>query len=73
MRDLNLSKEDYRLSVYLGSGNDGRELRNRIDEVASASDRFRGSPMNFVRYAIRFTLDNDDSLKSETPKVGLTD
>lgn len=73
MRNLNLSKEDYRMSVYLGSGDDGRELRERIDAIADASDRFRGSPMNFVRYAIRFTLDHDASLQSETPKVGLTD
>ena len=72
-----MAKEDYRMSVYLGSGKEGRELRYKIDKVAAASDRFRGSPMNFVRYAIKFTLDHDASLsvrpiQSETPKVGLT-
>lgn len=58
------------MSVYLGSGDDGKELRERIDAIAGGGDRFRGSPMNFVRYAIRFTLDNDPSLKSETPRDG---
>jgi hypothetical protein len=63
-----MPKEDYRLSVYLGSGKDGRHLRYRLDQ-ACQEDRFRHSPMNFVRYAIRFTLEHDTTLKSEMPTV----
>lgn len=64
-----MPKEDYRLSIYLGSGKEGRTLRYRIDQ-ACAEDRFNRSPMNFVRYAIRYTLEHDVSIKSEMPRVG---
>lgn len=62
--DINTTTNDpYRLSVYLGSGDRGRAIKARIREQVSTDIRFRGSPMNFVRYAVYFALDNDPSLK----------
>ena len=70
MRDpKTMSKMDYRISVYLGSGKEGGTLRRRIDETAARDLRFNKSPMNFMRYAVRWTLDNDPSLDPVAPGV----
>jgi hypothetical protein len=52
-----------RMTLYLGTGEEGDALLEKMQEQAATDLRFRGSPMNFARYAIRYTLENDRSLK----------
>lgn len=56
-------KNKDRITVYLGVGEERDELREKMDFQANNDIRFRGSPQNFARYAIRYTLENDSSLK----------
>lgn len=55
--------EEYRDSVYWGSGSEGRWFKQNIERHTDHDTRFRGSLMNFVRYAVRYCLENDPSLK----------
>ena len=54
---------DYRMTVYLGTGAEAQALKKRIQDQISVDVRFRGSPMNFVRYAVYYALEHDPSLK----------
>lgn len=56
-------QDDYRLSVYFGRGEKAQLLKEKIAQQVAADVRFRGSPMNFVRYAVNFALSNDPSLQ----------
>jgi hypothetical protein len=55
--------EEYRDSVYWGAGEDGRWYKTQILRHIESDARFKGSLMNFVRYAVRYCLENDTSLK----------
>jgi hypothetical protein len=57
-----------RMTVYLGPSDKAKIIKDRIKSHLAVDVRFRGSPMNFARYAILYTLDNDPSLKRE-PKA----
>lgn len=59
-----MSKEEYRDSVYWGSGLEGKWYKVNIDTQVKNDVRFRGSLMSFVRYCVKFTLHQDKSLKS---------
>jgi hypothetical protein len=56
--------EEYRDSVYWGAGDAGRWYKESIARQLKADTRWKGSLMKFVRYAVRFALENDKSLKS---------
>lgn len=60
---------DYRISVYLGAGDEGAALRALIDAVAKQDKRFNKSPQNFVRYATRYALENDASIVLKDPET----
>ena len=53
---------DYRISIYLGAGEDGEKLRELIKEYG-ARDEFMRSQMEFVRHCIRFTIEHDPKLR----------
>lgn len=55
--------EEYRDSVYWGAGPDGKWFKNSISAQIDHDTRFKGSLMNFVRYAVRYCLENDPTLK----------
>lgn len=55
--------EEYRDSVYWGAGADGRWYKSNIATQVDGDPRFKGSLMNFVRYAVKFCLEHDASLK----------
>lgn len=58
-----MSNEEYRSSVYWGSGLEGRWYKVNIDTQMKNDLRFKGSLMSFVRYCVKQTLENDKTLK----------
>lgn len=56
-------RHDVRLTVYLGTAEEGGALLQQIKTQLNTDTRFRGSPTNFIRYATAYTLANDPSLK----------
>lgn len=56
---------DYRISVYLGAGDDGARLRQTIKEFGDMPE-FRNSEMEFIRHCIRYTIENDPLVKKLT-------
>ena len=52
---------DYRKSVYLGSGDDGKRLSGIIEKMGK-SEQFR-SEMEFMRHCITYTLDHDPDVR----------
>jgi hypothetical protein len=66
-REGNLKMADeYRTTQYWGAGPEGRWYKQAL-ESQKEDVRFRDSVMNFVRYAVRFTLENDKTLKNVPP------
>lgn len=59
-----MSNEEYRSSVYWGSGLEGRWYKVNIDTQMKNDLRFKGSLMSFVRYCVKQTLENDKTLKN---------
>lgn len=55
--------EEYRSSVYWGAGAEGKWFKANIAAQTQTDVRFEGSLMNFVRYAVRYCLENDPTLK----------
>ena len=68
--DKEFMREDYRMTLYLGTGEIGRGLRQQIDDQAATDIRFRGSPVNFVRYCVKWALEHDKSLKRSAKSGG---
>lgn len=58
-------EKQYRTSMYWGVGDAGRALYEPAVYYAENDLRFKGSLMEFQRYAVRFTLEHDRSL----PKI----
>lgn len=59
-----MSNEEYRSSVYWGSGLEGKWYKVNIENQMRNDLRFKGSLMNFVRHCVRYTIDNDRTLKN---------
>jgi hypothetical protein len=57
---------DYRMTVYLGAGDDGKRMVDLITKFGEMNE-FRNSKMEFVRHCIRYTLENDKSLRNARP------
>lgn len=57
-------KEQHRDSVYWGAGDEGSWYKKRIAAQLQTDIRWRGSLMRFVRYAVKYCLENDRSLTS---------
>lgn len=56
--------QEYRSSMYWGSGEMGKWFMESISSQTK-EDRFRGSSMNFIRYAVKYCLTHDKSLKAK--------
>lgn len=56
---------DYRMSVYLGAGEDGKRLRETIEALGSRPE-FRNSQMEFIRHCIRYTMEHDPVVRKLT-------
>ena len=53
---------DYRISVYLGTGEDGKRMYDKVRQMATLPE-FNFSQMEFVRHCIRYALEHDPQLK----------
>lgn len=53
---------DYRISVYLGAGEDGKRMYDKVKDMGNRPE-FMNSQMEFIRHCIRFTLAHDPQLK----------
>lgn len=58
-----MSNEEYRSSVYWGSGIEGKWFKVNIENQMAHDIRFKGSLMSFVRYCVKYTFENDGTLK----------
>lgn len=68
---VKMANAEFRMSLYLGSGDEGELLNSRVVDASRLDNgkRFKNSPMNFARYAVQWTLDNDPSLRSKDPAI----
>ena len=53
--------KDGRLTLYFGS-EDRKVMQDILSRYVGADMRFRDSEAEFIRYCIRFTIENDKSL-----------
>lgn len=57
--------EEFRESIYWGAGSEGRWYREQVGRQVERDSRFNESRMKFIRYAVKYCLEHDPSLKKK--------